>query len=201
MHKTGILGGTFNPIHMGHLMMAEWVKCSLGLQEVWFIPSGVSYMKKKDNVLKAEDRFYMTKLAINGNEHFKCLDMELKRPGNTYTYETLEELKKNFPDHEFYFLTGADCLFRIETWKEPAKIFSSCVMVVANRENYSKDELLQKKYELETRFDAKIVLVDFPEMEISSTMIRRLVSENKSIRYLAPDNVIKYIYEKGFYRG
>lgn len=198
--KIGIMGGTFNPIHTGHLTLAEWAKDELLLDEVWFIPTGISYKKAKLCVLSGQERLQMVELATADNESFKCLDVEVKRQGYTYSYETLEQLKRGYPEHTFFFIVGADCLFELENWKCPERIFASCILAAANRDSWSRDKLTEKKLELERRFGGRIELFSFAKLEISSTEIRDRVCKGKSIRYMVPERVEKYIKEKGFYR-
>lgn len=198
--KIGIMGGTFNPIHIGHLTLGQWAMNELNLDEVWFIPTGISYQKEKLQVLPGEERLHMTELAIADNVAFKCLDMEVKREGYTYSYETMEQLKRQYPEDTFYFIVGADCLFAIENWKYPEKIFESCILAAAIRGKASLGEMEKKKTQLEARFNGKVVLFPFSKLEISSTEIRSRVHEGKSIEHMVPEKVKKYIEEKGFYR-
>lgn len=200
MRKVGIMGGTFNPIHAGHLLLAEWARDTLDLDQVYFIPAGDPYLKDPGKILPAEERLHMTELAIQGNPSFQCLDLEVKRVGNTYTYETLLELRRSKPDTEFYFLCGADCLFSIENWKCPELIFQNCVLVASVRNNTSLTAMETKKQELSAKYHARIILLPFLNYSISSTEIRERVSDGRSIRYLVPDSVREYIVEKGFYR-
>lgn len=200
MNKTGIMGGTFNPIHMGHLILAERTMEELELDEVWLIPTGCSYMKQgSTDMLPGAERLAMAVLAAEGNSRIKCLDIEVKRQGYSYSYETLEQLVQNFPDTEFYFIIGADCLFAIENWKYPEKIFDCCNIAAAVRNGASLGEMEQKKKELAGKYHARIHLIPFPNLEISSTELRHRIKEGKSVRYLIPDKVLSYIVEKGFY--
>lgn len=199
MRKIGILGGTFNPIHWGHLLLAEWARDTFELEEVWFIPTGYSYMKANDEVLPGKERFHMVKLALEGNSFFRCLDMEIRRQGCTYSYETLEQLKHMYPDNDFYFIVGADCLFSIENWKCAERIFQSCTLTAAVRDRTSWNKLEDKRKELEQKFYCNIFLLPFVSLSVSSTEIRQRIRERKSVRYLVPDKVLKYIEEKGFY--
>jgi len=199
MKKIGIMGGTFNPIHIGHLILADRVKDDCGLDEIWMIPTGCSYMKKDVAVLPGEERYHMISLAIENREWMKCLDIEIKRAGYTYSYETLEQLKEMYPNDEFYFIFGADCLFSIEHWKFPERIFHACKIIAAIRSDSSTEEMQQKKQELEKKFGAQIHLYDFPRLEISSTELRDRISRGKSVNYFIPDKVISYIADKGFY--
>ncbi len=202
MKKIGIMGGTFNPIHMGHLMLAECAREEFALDEIWFIPTGYSYMKEnkgdKTSPVSTE-RLEMAEIAVESNPYFRCLDIEVRREGNTYTYETIEELKRLYPDIEFYFIFGADCLYKIEHWKEPERIFSVCDIIAAVREDFDVSQMQDKIDELCVRFDARIHFLSFREIAISSTDIRERVRLGKSIRYLVPDAVMCYIEEKGFY--
>lgn len=194
------MGGTFNPVHTGHLLLAEWAGSEAGLDEIWFIPNGVSYMKAAQEVVPAADRLRMTELAAEGNEHFRCLDLEVKRGGYTYSYETLEELSGACPGDEFYFILGADCLFTLENWKCPGRIFACCKLIAAVRDDVSMEELKEKKAELERRFGGEILLLPFVRLSISSTEIRERLRQGKSVRYMTPDRVLAYIEEKGLYR-
>lgn len=200
MRRIGIMGGTFNPIHMGHLLLAEWVKSEAELNEIWLIPNGISYMKARQEVAPAMDRLKMTELAAKKNEHFRCLDLEIKRNGYTYTYETLEELVQTYPEDEFYFILGADCLFTLETWKYPERILECCKLIAAVRDEASMEEMRAKKTELEHRFGGEILLLPFVRLSLSSTEIRERIKQGKSVRYMVPDSVLAYIEEKGLYR-
>lgn len=194
------MGGTFNPVHIGHLLLAEWVKNEASLDEVWLIPNGISYMKAEQEVAPAEDRLRMTELAIKRNRYFKCLDLEVRRGGYTYSYETLEELTRAYPRNEFYFILGADCLFTLETWKYPERICKCCKLIAAVRDDSSLEEMEEKKAELEQRFGGEILLLPFIRMSLSSTEIRERIRQGKSIRYMVPDSVLTYIEGKKLYR-
>lgn len=202
MRRIGIMGGTFNPIHIGHLLLAEWALGPLELDEVWIVPTGVSYMKPSGEILSGEERLHMARLAAEGNPRLKCLDIEVRREGYTYSYETLEELCRLCPEDEFFFLAGADCLFAIESWRSPERIFGSCTLVVAVRDGSALAEMEAKKRELERRFcrGREILLLPFLRMSVSSTEIRERIRGGLSVRYLVPDRVWEYIMEKGFYR-
>ncbi len=200
MKKVGIMGGTFNPIHMGHLMLAESAREEFALDEIWFIPTGYSYMKEsglKDPL--STDRLKMTQIAVEDNPYFKCLDIEVLRKGATYTFETLEELKGLYPDTKLYFIFGADCLYEIEEWKEPKRIFAACEIIAAVREKFDSSQMQDKISNLRAKYDARIHFLPFCEIAISSTNIRERVCLGKSIRYMVPDAVMCYIEEKGFY--
>lgn len=200
MGRIGIMGGTFNPIHVGHLLLAQYALEENDLDEIWLLPTGCSYMKREDNAISPKERYHMTKLAVSDNSNMRCMDIEIKREGYTYTYETLEQLRNLYPEQEFYFIFGADCLFSIERWKEPQKIFDNCTIIAAVRSGASMEEMEEKKAELAASFQARIILMPFLQLELSSTAIRERVRTGKSIRYMVPDAVLKYIEEKNFYR-
>lgn len=212
MSKIGIMGGTFNPIHIGHLMLAEYAREKMTLDEVWFIPTGVSYMKapvkaalaKKEGMPLPEERFEMTELAIAENPWFRCLDLEIKREGATYTYETLEELREKYPENEYFFLCGADCLYTIEIWRVPERIFANCTLVASVRGDADLSDMTEKKRQLEEKYrtqGAQIILLPFRNLELSSTDIRNRVKAGESIRYMVPESVRLFIEKKGFYRN
>ena len=195
------MGGTFNPIHIGHLLLAQWAMEEAKLDGVIFMPTGNSYLKDKTEMLSGSDRLAMTRLAVQDRECFVCSDMEVKRGGNTYTYETLESLRHIYPNAQLYFIVGADCLFSIEKWYFPDKIFKHCILLAASRGGAPAIELEEKRRELAKHYGANILLITFPGMEISSTDIRRRCREGKSIQYLVPDCVREYITAKHFYEN
>lgn len=197
--KIGILGGTFNPIHIGHLILAQNSIEYCKLDEIIFIPSGISYFKEQKNMTSAYDRYKMTELAIVNNENFSVLDIEIKREGNSYTYETLLELNNLYNNCEFYLIFGADILFTIETWKNPQIIFENANIICAKRDSYVQDEYMNKIKELEEKYGAKIILMSIPELDISSTFIRDSLKAGKSCKYYLNDSVIEYIKEHKLY--
>ena len=198
--KVGIMGGTFNPIHFGHLLLAETAYQQFDLDEVLIMPTKNTYYKKMNNLVQAEDRVNMVKLAIEDNPHFVLSREELNRDGTTYTVDTLTRLTAQEPDSRFYFIMGADSLYHLESWREPQKILSMAVILVAGREGSGIGASLrsQKEY-LENKFDADIRMLQSPVMEISSNDLRRRVREGRSIRYLLPKPVAEYIYENKLY--
>ncbi len=199
--RMGILGGTFNPIHIGHLRMAECAREALDLDTVLIMPTGNSYMKNAKNILSGEIRLKMVELSTDSNPWFKPSDLEIKRNGHTYTFETLEQLHSIYPNTEFYFIVGADCLFSIERWYKPERIFEQCTLLAANRNDVSVQEIFDKCDDLRNRFHAKIQLFDMPQMDISSSMIRNLKREGKSIRYYVAESVLDYINTNHLYEG
>lgn len=199
MKKIGILGGTFNPIHTGHLILAENARTFYGLDEVWLIPSGCSYMKDASQILPGSVRLRMAALAAQDNPFFKVSDMEVVRPGSSYTYETLDALKKQLPDSELYFIVGADTLFHMESWKHPERIFKSCVTVAAVRDEKGASDLIAQAKYLSGKYNADIRFLPASHIGISATQIRERLKKGESVRYLVPESVRLFLEENGYY--
>ncbi len=200
MRKVGIMGGTFDPIHIGHLIIAEKAREQFHLDEVLFMPSGTPYMKNVDEVLPGQVRSEMTKLAIEENPLFSVSTIEIEKEGSTYTYETLETLHDKNPNTEYYFILGADSLFAMEHWKNPEKIFADCHILAALRNDKNAEEMEAQAAYLKEKFNADISLINTGHIEISSSMIRELVKDGHSIRYLVPDAVYDYIIKNKLYK-
>lgn len=198
--KVGIMGGTFNPIHLGHLILAEAAYEAYDLDEVLFVPSGRSYMKEQSEILDAKTRVSMTGLAIEDNPHFALSTIEIDRDGNSYSYETLETLRKQNPLTEYYFIVGADTLFSLESWKHPEILLPSCTILAAVRNNISMDEMKEQAKYLEEKFGGCIKLLPTSNIEISATEIRQKLRDEKDIRYLVHDSVLKFIHKNGLYK-
>lgn len=196
--KIGIMGGTFNPIHFGHLLLAETAYHQFSLDEILFMPTKNPYYKKFGNSVTEEDRVQMVKLAIKDNAHFTFSGEELNREGTTYTVETLKNLTQKNPDCEYYFIMGADSLYHIESWKDTEKVLQMAVILVAGRGDLSSSLNSQIEY-IENKYDASIHFLNSPSLEISSNDIRRRVQTGESIRYLLPREVADYIYNHGLY--
>lgn len=197
----GILGGTFNPIHNQHILLAKCAYEQLKLDKVLLMPSGVSYLKKDTGVLPAEIRYKMCSLVAEEIPYLEVSDIEVKRSGNTYTYETLRELYEKDSSGTYYFIAGADTLFMLDKWKEPAYIFEHCVIAVAARldDMCTEDAIKLKIKEYEGKYNAVIRLVDINVSDLSSSMIRQMVSEGKDIRPYVPESVAEYIEHNGIY--
>lgn len=196
--KIGILGGTFSPIHYGHLILAETAYDRFGLDKVLIMPAGDPYFKDLDKLAADSHRENMTRLAIEGNPHFEFSDLELKREGNTYTVDTLHQLAELYPYDEFYFIVGSDTLYSIEKWYRPMEIFEMAKLLTSCR-NIEKEELNQQIDYLKNKYGAKIYNLYMPNIDISSTDIRDKVKHGMSIRYYTPDAVIQYIEENKLY--
>jgi len=199
MKKIGILGGTFNPIHFGHLIIAEQALFEFGLDRVIIMPSGNSYLKKDMKMPEAAVRLEMARLAVSDNPSFSVSDMEIRRGGNTYTADTIEELNSLYPDDALFFITGADALHEMKKWVTPERIFSGCTVITSVRNNESPDELYRDIEFYKEHFDAKIEVLHTTNIDISSSMIRELVGQGRSVRYYLPEAVRMFIYERRIY--
>lgn len=194
MKKIGILGGTFNPIHYGHLLLAENSYQQFALDEVLIMPTKNPQYRTISSDISEETRCDMIALAIADNPHFTLSYEELNREGATYTVDTLSIMKEKSRDVEFYFIMGADSLFHLETWKSADKILSLCHIIAAPRTAQSTSDIesqidyLMAKYET-----AQIHLLNTPNLDISSHGIRKRIRSEQTIRYLVPKNVEDYI--------
>ena len=194
MRKVGIMGGTFDPIHIGHLILGENAYLQFGLDKVVFMPSGNPPHKKDRDGGTDLQRMDMVKLAIASNTHFEISDIEMNEDVYTYTYRTLERLVKEHPDTEYYFIIGADSLFYFDSWKNPQRIADACTLVVATR-NHTSDEKLDEKIEFVRKlFNAKIEKLDTENIDCSSSQIRSWIKEGHTVKYYVPDTVINYIH-------
>lgn len=191
--KTGIMGGTFNPIHFGHLLLAEQTKEAMDLDEVIFIPSGNPYMKSASGVLDKKMRMEMTSLAIEGHPYFRSSSIEVDREGPSYTYETLAALKRENPYNNYYFIVGADSLCSMETWKNPEQIFQNCIITAAIRGDKKEQEIREVAKALTVKYHVDIRILPSRCIDLSSTEIRERIKKGKSVRYMLPEKVLEYI--------
>ena len=187
--KIGILGGTFNPIHIGHLILAEEVREKIGLDKIIFVPTHLPPHKDNSDVAPAADRYKMIKSAIAKNKYFSVSDIEIKRSGRSYTIETIKELKNKYPRDELYFITGSDLLKYLKEWKDLAEILEMVKFIVATRPGYPLEQI-----------PAYISTVAIRAVDVSAFEIRSCIKENKSFRYLLPDAVCNYINKRKLYR-
>ncbi len=198
--KVGILGGTFNPIHIGHLILAEHALDEYDLDEIMFIPTGVSHFKDQAIILNKDIRITMTELAIKDNPKFVLSTIETDRPGNSYTCDTLRLLRQEHPDTDYYLILGADTLYQIETWKDPDVIMANAGILAAVRDDKNIEDLKIKACELRDKYHTEINILTMPATDISSTDIRNRVKMGRSIRYMVPESIRKYIEENNLYR-
>jgi len=195
--KIGILGGTFDPIHIGHLVVAEEARIKVGLNEVLFVPTGQPLLKPDRSITPADLRVEMVRRAIADNPHFKLCTLEIERPGPSYTVDTLMMLREQLGSEvSLLFILGRDTLAELPSWKEPQKLVQLCRMVVAPRLG-SKD-LQHLETEIPGLLD-KVIQLDMPVIGISSSGIRQRIAQGLSIRYLVPTEVENYIAEQKIY--
>lgn len=198
--RIGIMGGTFNPVHIGHLILAEKAREQFCLDEIWFMPLKNPPHKEKNQMVSDIERVEMLKRAIQSNEAFHLSDLELKRDGITYTIDTLKELKYNREDCQFYFILGADSLMQIETWKKSEEIMKLVHLLVGGRNHTREMDLENHITYLREKHHAKIEILEFSEVPFASNEIRKLRRHKKSIRYFVPESVYDYILEKNLYQ-
>ncbi|MCD8122293.1 MAG: nicotinate-nucleotide adenylyltransferase [Clostridiales bacterium] len=202
MARIGIMGGTFDPIHVGHLSVAEQARSEYELDEIWFMPSGTPPHKKDHPITDAKDRCAMVQLAIAPYPSFRFSDFEVRRPGNTYTAQTLKLLCEAYPQHEFFFIIGEDSFYELQTWYHPEEIMNRVTLLVAGRA-YRKPHISPENqlHFLKERFHADIRFLHFEEIDISSQDLRRMEGNGRNtIRYI-PESVENYIMEHGLYRN
>ena len=199
--KIGIMGGTFDPIHVGHLVLAETAYEQYGLDQIWFMPSGnPPHKRNRAGRASDEQRVAMVNLAIEGNPHFALSLEDMQPDGYSYTYLLLERLLQKNPDTEFYFIIGGDSLFDFDTWKEPGRICQTAKLLVAGRNQATKQQVEEQMQALMKRYGGEFLLLDVPNLDISSNMLRGRTAEQKSIRYYVPDAVDSYIKEQKLYQ-
>ena len=198
MQRLGIMGGTFDPIHYGHLLMAEEARTAFALDEVVFVPNGRPAHKKAYAVSSPEDRYAMTLLATSTNPCFSCSRIEIERPGPSYTIDTLRAYRQRYPELDaLYFITGADAVLEILTWHEYDKLAQECRFIAVTRPGFVLERLAEIA---DAEFLHRVLFLPIPALEISSTDIRRRVREGRSIKYLTPEPVEAYLTRQGLYR-
>ena len=199
--KIGIMGGTFDPIHIGHLLLGEFAYEDFGLDEIWFLPNGNPPHKSLAEVTPGVmERVEMVRKAIQGVPYFKVSEYEAIENAHSYTYRTMQHFSETYPQHQFYFILGADSLFAIEQWKYFREIFPTCTILAAMRDDKDRKNMEAQIRYLEETYQAKIELLQAPLLEISSTTIRNRAGNGYTVRYMVPDTVAQYIREKGFYK-
>ena len=199
--KIGIMGGTFDPIHIGHLLLGEFAYENFHLDEIWFLPNGNPPHKTTDESgVSLDDRIEMVKLATDDVPYFRMNLYEASSKKHSYTYSTMRALREMYPEHEFFFILGADSLFSIEQWKNFREIFPSCTILAAMRDDKDTESMQAQIRYLNEKYGADIRLLQAPLVEISSTTIRRRAEKGLSIRYMVPDVVSEYIQSNALYR-
>ncbi len=202
IRRIGILGGTFDPIHLGHLIIAQEAYEHFGLDKVLLMPTGHSYFKdhREEKVSDPKVRLEMTRAAAAGDTRFEVSDLEVLRPGNSYTAQTLTELQAANPDERYFYIVGADTLCMMRSWYQPQTIFDLCTVLAAVRSDQTDNESFQQEAEaLRADFGARIEMLPVRRIDLSSTEIRARVREGKSISYFVNAPVEDYILRHHLY--
>ncbi len=199
------MGGTFNPIHYGHLVTAEEARIQFNLDRVLFIPTGDPPHKEGQKITNAQQRYLMTVMATGSNPYFYVSRIEIDRPQPSYTIDTVKDLHELYKDSQIFFITGTDAVLDILTWKNPAEILNLCIFIAATRPGYELDRLNNVKKRLKDELgiadiNKKIHIIKIPALAISSTDIRNRVRTGKPIKYLLPDGVANHIYKMNLYK-
>ena len=199
MIKVGIMGGTFDPIHIGHLILAMEAINYKNLDEVWFIPTGNPNFKQDKNVTDKQKRFEMVKIATQDNDKFKVCDYEINKNGVTYSWETMKYLRENY-DYDFYFIMGEDSLMSVETWENAEDFLKNTKILACIRRQEEMSKLDEKTYELKSKgYFVEKIPASF--IDISSTKIREKVQSNQDFRYFVPNQVFEYIVRNKLYES
>ncbi|MDP3981606.1 MAG: nicotinate-nucleotide adenylyltransferase [Chlamydiota bacterium] len=200
--KVGLLGGTFDPIHLGHLIAAESAREQVDLERIVFVPSFMPPHKKNYNITPCEIRLEMVRLAIREEPFFDCSAIEIERQGMSYTVDTLKALHAANPDWELFFIIGADMLADIHMWKNINEIPELCQIVCVTREGVEQNDILQMELPLPEKTKKALMqnIVSMPPVGIASSQLRECVRTGKTIRYCVPDAVLALINEKGLYQ-
>ena len=189
MKKIGILGGTFNPPHYGHLLIAEEARVACSLDEIWFLPSRIPPHKRGSNLCEDEDRIEMVNLAIKSNPFFQLSLVEFERSGPSYTIDTMKELKKRHNNTNFYFIIGGDMVNYLPKWKGINELFQLMRFIGIQRPGHP----------LHFPYEDKVIMVEAPQLDISSSEIRERLLQNRSVRYLLPEAVHDFIKGRDLY--
>lgn len=198
--KLGIMGGTFDPIHTGHLIMAEIARQQFALDKVIFIPAGIPPHKLSRELALPNDRLEMVRLAISDNPFFDVCPCEISRDKVSYTVDTLNELKSIYPENTaFHFIIGEDSLLELKSWWNPAELFGMCTILVYGRLGFEKRRVFEEAESLRAHFNASIEFAEGPLIDISSTLVRKLIMKRMSLKYIVPDAVEEYIRSNCLY--
>ena len=201
MKKIGILGGTFDPVHYGHIALAEDAVREAGLHEVVMIPARIQPCKQDLEYPSGEDRFNMLALAAGKDDHITVSKYELQQESISYTYLTLRHMQEFFgEDTRLYFITGTDSFLKIDTWMNAEELLSNYAYIIGTRPGYRQDEYRNALQRITAAYGTEVISMNKTELDISATQIRQMVAEGKSISDLVPPEVERYIREHGLYR-
>lgn len=199
--KIGIFGGSFDPVHTGHLVLAEHVRDGAGLDRVILLPAYESPFKIGRSGADSGQRLEMTKLAAADNEHFEVSELDVGKGMVSYTVDLMAELSAIYPDDRLYFIAGTDSFLGIEKWMGSEELLTRYGFVIGTRPGYRDEELAEHAERMREKYGAEVITVNIPKVDISSTDIRRRCRDGRSIKYLVPDAVGEFIARNGLYRG
>ena len=201
--KIGIMGGTFDPIHNGHLMLGEYAYRKFDLDKIWFLPNGKPPHKDNKKIgSEIDDRLAMVSTAIRETDYFELQDYEARRQKVSYSYETMEHFQEAYPDDEFYFIIGADSLFALNRWKHPERLLKTCTILAAFRDDANNKEVMNAKIkELNEQYGSDIRLLETPLYPVSSSELREMISQGEPIKDLVHPEVEEMIHKNNWYKG
>lgn len=197
--KLGLIGGTFNPIHLGHLIISEYLRETFPLDRIIFIPSGNPPHKSSIDMASSEHRKEMVEIATKSNPNFLVSSIETDRLGKSYTVDTMREFKTQYPDDQLYFIIGADSLFELDCWKDFKTLATITTFLLSSRPGLDEEEIYNKINQLKYEYDANIIYIKVPLVDISSTSIRERARKHQSLKYLVTDGVEEYIKSNHLY--
>lgn len=201
--KIGIMGGTFDPIHNGHLMLGEYAYRHFKLDKIWYMPNGCPPHKNNAKIgSEALTRAEMVRLAIGKKEYFCLQDYEIVKDTTSYSYATLEYFKETYPEDSFYFIIGADSLFAIEKWVHPERVLKACIILAAYRDDKNNKFVMEEQIRmLNEKYGADIRLLETPIMDVSSSELRQMIKNQEDVSAYLPEEVATFIKENGLYRN
>ncbi len=197
----GLMGGTFNPIHIAHLIIAEWIKDEWNLEKIVFIPVGNPPHKRRNKLLKSNIRYSLVEIALSSNKSFEISDFEINKKEISYTIDTISYFRNKDPAKKLFFIIGADTLFHLEKWKDFKDLAKMVEFITYSRWGYNKLQIENRIQILNQDFGFQIYYSNGPEIQISSSNIRDRLKEGLSIKYMVPDLVIEEIQKRGLYKG
>lgn len=201
MAKRAVFGGTFDPIHNGHINIAYEALEELDLQEIIFMPSGDPPHKSGKNITNSLLRYEMTSIATEREQCFSVSDYEINKKEKSYTYKTMRYFNQKYNEDEWHFIAGLDSLMNIESWAEPGIIFENCKLIILMRSGYASEEIFKHKKKIEEKYNTEILFLQIPRLDISSTALRERIKRGRPVSHLMPKNSAYFCNEIGLYKS